>query len=183
MMVVRPQSIASETLMVIAILPALMLMIPPSANVCSVGELKSSSGYSYRIERIRQFVDSASVIVRARALGAPVSDTHLRFEILEHIRGPDSLAYLDLRGVLVNRDDFNRGTVPYQIVRAAGQRGDCHAREYRADAEYLLILQPGVEGLHPNWKPLAPFNEQLRGPDDPWLIWVRDAARRPPGGA
>jgi hypothetical protein len=83
----------------------------------------------------------------------------------------------------VARDDFNSGTVPYQMVRSAGQRGDCHAREYRAEAEYLLLLQQlGVEGLSAHWKPLAPFNEQLRGPDDPWLIWVREVVRRPPRG-
>jgi len=168
--------------MVITILPALILMMARSPSSCSVSELRSSPGYSYRIDRIRQFVDSASVILRAKALATSTGDTHVRFEILEHIRGPDSLSHLELRGVLVARDDFNSGTVPYQIVRPAGQRGDCHAQEYRAGAEYLLLLQPGVEGLTPHWKPLAPFNEQLRGPDDPWLIWVREAARRP-GGA
>ena len=168
--------------MVATILPALILMMARSPSVCSVSELRSSPGYKYSIDRIRQFVDSASVIVRAKALAAPTSDTHVRFEVLEHIRGPDSLSHLPLRGVLVTRDDFNSGTVPYQMVRSAGQRGDCHAQEYRAGADYLLILQQlGVEGLSPNWKPLAPFNEQLHGPDDPWLIWVREVARRPRG--
>jgi len=170
--------------MVVTILSALMLMMARSPTLCSVGELKSSPGYSYRVDRIRQFVDSASVIVRARALASSTGDTHVRFAILEHIRGPDSLSHLELRGVLVARDDFNSGTVPYQIVRSAGQRGDCHAQEYRAGAEYLLILQErGIEGLSPHWKPLAPFNEQLRGPDDPWLIWVREVARGPRGTA
>jgi hypothetical protein len=168
-------------LMVIAILPALVLTMARSPSMCSVGELKSSPGYSYRVDRIRQFVDSASVIVRAKALAMPASDTHVRFEVLEHIRGSDSLTRVELRGVLVARDDFNGGTVPYQMVRSAGQHGDCYAQEYRAGAEYLLILEPGVGGLSAHWKPLAPFNEQLRGADDPWLLWVREAARRPPG--
>ena len=165
--------------MIITILPALMLMISRPASSCSVSELRSSPGYRYTVDRIRQFVDSASIIVRAKALATPESDGRVRFEILESIRGPDTLSYIELRGVLVDRDDFNGGTVPYQIVRSAGQRGDCHAQEYRAGAEYLLILQL----LSPHWKPLAPFNEQLRGSDDPWLIWVRDAARRPRDGA
>lgn len=168
--------------MVGTILPALILMMARSPSVCSVSELRSSPGYKYRVDRIREFVDSASVIVRARALAASTGDTHVRFEILENIRGPDSLSHVALRGVLVARNDFNSGTVPYQMVRSAGQRGDCDAQEYRAGADYLLILQErGGEGLSPHWKPLAPFNEQLHGPDDPWLIWVREVVRRPRG--
>ena len=177
------QSIRPEALMVIALLPALVLMMAPSPSMCSVAELKSSQGYIYRTDRIKQFVDSAPVIVRAKALGTAAIDAFVRFEILERIRGADSLTHLDLRGVLVSRDDFNGGTVPYQMVRSAGQRGDCFAQEYRAGAEYLLILEPRVDGFTPHWKPLAPFNEQLRGPEDPWLIWVREAAGRPPAGA
>jgi hypothetical protein len=165
------------------ILHYVMLIMASSSSVCSVGELKSSPGYSYRVNRIKEFVDSATVIVRARALATPTSDTHVRFESLEHIRGPDSLTLLNLRGTLVPRDDFNGGTVPYQMVRSAGQRGDCYAQEYRAGAEYLLLLEPRADGLTPNWKPLAPFNEQLRGVEDPWLLWVRNAAHRPPGSA
>lgn len=176
--------------MLLSLLSALAVVIGSGRSaVCSVGELKESPGYRYRVERIEQFVDSASVIVRARALGNRGDSVmvgafaiHLvRFEVIERIRAPDSLTELQLPGELVARDDFNGGTVPYTLVRSAGQRGDCEAREYRAGAEYLLLLRPGPLGLTPHWKPLAPFNEQVRDDADPWLTWVRSAAHRPPG--
>ena len=82
-------------------------------------------------------------------------------------------------GTLVDRDDFNPDSVPYTIVRPAGQRGDCDAKEYRLGAEYLFILRPSRRGgLTPHWRPLAPFNEQLRGADDPWIEWVRAQVRQ-----
>jgi hypothetical protein len=158
----------------------------PVSSTCSVGELRRSPDYRYREERIRQFVDSASVIVRVKAVAAiPViaspptwPPTRIRFEVLERIRAPDSLQVVELRGKHVFRDDFNSLEVPYTMVRSAGQRGDCRAIEYRLEAEYLLLLQPGgYETLTPNWKPLAPFNEQVRGANDPWVTWVRQAAR------
>lgn len=168
------------------------LVAPGESSACSVGELRGSPGYQYRVERIEQFVDSASVIVRARALtGAPRDSVtvkgylipFVRFLVVERIRAPDSLTHVELPGEIVARDDFNAGNVPYTMVRLAGHRGDCEAKEYRAGAEYLLLLRPGPLGLTAHWKPLAPLNEQVRGDADPWLTWVRNAARRPTGSS
>lgn len=173
--------------MFISLLAVLATASSFAPGTCSVGELRENARCEYQGERIRQFIDGASVIVRARAvstlLTAPSStggdgDPRVAFEILERIRVPDSLRRIVLRGIGVLNDDFNRDTVPYRMVRPAGQRGDCYAREYRLRAEYLLILEPRAGELTPHWKPLAPFNEQVRGQDDPWVKWVRDAARR-----
>ena len=156
--------------------------------MCSVRELRDSPGYEYRSERIAEFVRQADVIVRARAIGADsvileweqsgvrrrTGFPGVRFEVLERLAGdsvPDSLT---LSGRLVDSDDFNSNPVPYRIVRRAGQRGHCFADEYRAGAEYLLIMKyRSATLLSPYWIPLAPFNEQLRGSGDPWLAWVR----------
>src|SRR5688572_5770952 len=176
--------------MLLSTLSALAILMAPGRSVCSVVELRGSG--AYRAERIEQFVDRASFIVRARVLADSPRDSvmvrgfaiHLlRFEVIERIRAPDSLTHVDLPGTLVANDDFNGGPVPYSIVRSAGQRGDCDAREYRAGGEYLFLLRPGPLGLTPHWKPLAPFNEQLRGADDPWLVWVRSAANRLAGSS
>src|SRR5688572_19618324 len=83
--------------------------VPADRALCSVSELRASSGYRYRPERIREFVDSASVIVRAVAIGidsaggkpATPSDVRLfelliRFRVVETLRG----AVLDDRLVL-----------------------------------------------------------------------------------
>jgi len=162
----------------------------PERSLCSVTELRHSSGYRYRVERIGEFVDSATVIVRAVAIGVDTLDTDavdpryrrepaVVFRPLETLRGtvaPDRLVF---RGAVVDRDDFNPGSVPYTLVRLAGQRGDCEAKEYRLGAEYLFILRPSRRGgLTPHWRPLAPFNEQVRGAEDPWVEWVRARIRQ-----
>jgi hypothetical protein len=37
----------------------------------------------------------------------------------------------------------------------------------------LMLVEEGPGILTPYWAPLLPTNEQLHGPDDPWLAWVR----------
>jgi hypothetical protein len=158
--------------------------------LCSVGELRGSPDYRYRVERIREFVDSATVIVRAVAVGVDTLDTDsfdpqyrrepaVVFRPVEALRGTVPHDRLVFPGTVVDRDDFNPGTVPYTIVRLAGQRGDCEAKEYRLGAEYLFILRPSRRGgLTPHWRPLAPLNEQVHGAEDPWVEWVRTQVHR-----
>jgi len=104
----------------------------------------------------------------------------ITFEVLERLRGADSLTFVVFEGELATRDDFNTGSVPYVSVRSSGQRGSCFAMDYRFGAEYLLLLRVEEGVLSPYWWPLAPLNEQVRGPDDPWVVWVRNrmGARR-----
>lgn len=169
-------------------------------EACSVRELRNS-GYPYRVERIGEFVDSTTLVVRARAerldslvRNRPPTSTRpetsytvpaVRFSVLETLRGKIPDSGLALVGTLVDHDDFNPLPVPYQMVRMAGQRGECFASEYRAGAEYLLLLRDTWYGPTARWAPLAPLNEQIRGPEDPWLEWVRArlarAESQPPG--
>jgi hypothetical protein len=74
-------------------------------------------------------------------------------------------------------DDFNPAPVPYPAVRPAGQRGSCFAEEYRRGGEFLLLLKRTAGHLTPYWAALAPTNEQIRGADDRWVRWVREARR------
>jgi hypothetical protein len=154
-----------------------------SSAACSVHELRASPGYRWKVERIADFVDSADVIVRARVvgrdslLGGPSGSTRwfpgVRLELVEALR--DSIpASIVVPGTIVDRDDFNTLPVPYQMVRTSGQYGDCYASEYRLDAEYLLLLKRTSRGLTPQWWPLAPSNEQIRGADDAWVRWVNN---------
>jgi hypothetical protein len=171
------------------------------SGACSVMELRNSLGYRYPVKRIEEFVDGATVVVRARAerldslvLNRPATASRpettytvpaIRFTVLETLRGTVPDEGLALVGTLVDRDDFNPLPVPYQMVRMAGQRGDCFASEYREDGEYLLLLREGWYGLTTRWAALAPLNEQLRGSNDPWLDCVRARLARtassPPG--
>ena len=163
----------------------------PRPARCSVSTLRHNpEGYHYPLQDIRRFVSEADIIVRVVALdsvtGLPSDPAHwpnrdgrgVVFETLEILRGPLDGAQLTMPGGLADRDDFNTGPVPYRIVRRAGQRGDCFAREYRRGAEYLLLLRRIGSSLTPYWAALAPLNEQIRGADDPWLVWVRSELGR-----
>jgi hypothetical protein len=169
-------------------------LAPDAARLCSVRELRRSPGYRYDAARIRDFVDSATVIARVVAVGpdtlkwsrAAGADTVVRvvpavtFRVVETLRGSVPDGRLVVPGRLVDRDDFNRGPVPYTLVRPSGQRGDCWAQEYRVGAEYLVLLRPGWSGLTPYWIPLAPLNEQVNGANDSWVEWVRAHVIRQP---
>jgi hypothetical protein len=166
---------------ILIFLGTLMSAVPSArAGACSVAELRRSPGYTYRPERIAQFVDSSEVIVRAMAVGVDSSGQWpaITFTPIEWIRGGPSAGPLRAAGTLVDRDDFNPQSVPYTMVRLAGQHGDCFAREYRRGAEYLLLLRHlPQQKLTPYWVPLAPLNEQVKGADDAWVTWVRAQAR------
>jgi hypothetical protein len=149
------------------------LSLAPSSPVprCSIRELRAAPGYAWSAQRIAQMVDSAAEIVRARAVSADSLAHRVTFEPLEWIRrATDDTSRIELYGTVVDRDDFNR------MVRPAGQRGDCFATEYRLGAEYLLLFTDRPRPRTIQWWGLAPLNEQLRGDDDPWLLWVRARA-------
>jgi hypothetical protein len=157
------------------------MTVPPVP--CSVEELRDSPNYVWPIRRVGERVDSAPRIARVVAVSADSRAHTVTFHALEWLKGrPVSADSVTLNGVAVTLDDFNRGPVPYQIVRSAGTRGSCFANEYRIGGEYLLLLQdtsrPNSLSLYP-WA-LGPVNEQLRGDDDPWLAWVRERVRHLP---
>lgn len=166
-------SVAASSPAPVPSLPAPSPPVPP----CSVRELRESPGYAWSPQRIAQMVDSATEIVRARAVSADSLAHIVTFEPLEWIRRATAdTARIKLYGRAVARDDFNPMAVPYRMVRPAGQRGDCFATEYRLGADYLLLLSHYPPPGRIQWWPLAPVNEQLRGEDDPWLAWVRARA-------
>lgn len=130
-------------------------------------------------------VASADLIVRATALeysqppanpkifttGLPDSIVHFRIE--EIVKGGKSPTFIDLPGYLSTRDDFNELPVPYKFVRPGGRAGSCFANSYRQGAEFLLMLKLREGAYTVNWYALGPTNEQLHGPEDPWLGWTR----------
>jgi hypothetical protein len=140
-----------------------------------------------------EMVKNADAIVRATAVeyvkpprrffpvwtsGEP--DTTVRFKVLEVIRGtmPSELI---LPGYLGDSDDFNDHVPPYRFVRPGGRHGSCYANTYRVGAQFLLILQKKTSGeFTVNWYGLGPVNEQLHSSSDPWLLWVREQAKKQP---
>lgn len=77
-------------------------------------------------------------------------------------------------GRLSNAPDFNRGQLPYRWTRPDGMSGMCYAYSYQRGGTFLLLLKRMATGaLTPYCAGLQPVNEQVRGPDDPWVAWVR----------
>lgn len=136
-----------------------------------------------------ELVRQSDVIVRARIdqvhddPGARQALILVRFTVAEVIKGSLAASDVATQGYLENRDDFNEGPVPYDMVRPGGRHGNCVAEVYRQGAEYLLLLKrrdsasPALQ-LTPYWAALRPTNEQLRGDSDLWLLWVRAEVAR-----
>ena len=141
-------------------------------------------------------VERASVIVHARAerqivppgassrvlevaglkLNIPSAGL-IEFRVLRVLKGPISTGdTIPLIGRLESSDDLNEGPVPYTVVRRGGLMGTCHASNYRLTGDYLLLLNrsagSGDGSWTAAWSGLSPTNEQLSGPEDPWLTWV-----------
>ena len=99
--------------------------------------------------------------------------TTVRFEVLEVLKGDASGETIEFEGELIERDDFNDRPAPYDFVRPGGRSGNCYAFGYKQGAEYLLLCRIRDRSLTPYWATLGATNEQLLGPDDKWLGWVR----------
>ena len=160
-------------------------------DACSVARVLSAS----------ELVSQAEVIARVRAEGQfatratrprfhPGGTTEVRFRVLDILKGTFSATTIAVSGSLSEQNDRNDRPVPYHFVRPGGRRGNCFAIQYRLGTEYLLMLarpHPGygeANELTPYWAPLAAANEQVDGPSDPWVLWVRSAtvSPRPPHG-
>ena len=132
-------------------------------------------------------MDEADGIYRLRALEyapggrkpeqafRPWPETRGRLRVLETLRG-QRLEVLQVPGGLVGHDDVNAHPPPYDIVRRAGRRGNCFAVSYRTGRQYLLFQRGGT----PYWAPLSAATEQVSGPQDPWVSWVRQALKSRP---
>ncbi len=127
---------------------------------------------------------AADLIVRATAVKYVVPpDPNLRttgepkstveFKVVEVLKGKKE-ATVVLHGYLNDQDDFNEAEMPYRFVRPSGRSGSCFANTYKEGAQFLLFLKKTGDGYTPNISALGPTNEQLRGPDDEWLIWVKE---------
>ena len=154
-----------------------------SASVCEAIGLEGP-GYRYSDSQVQDMIRGSEVVVRAVAadsVGQSYNQFHeyhfdlIRFEPTEVLRGtlPDS--DFNLQGFIVDRDEFNPADVPFGHVRPSGD-GPCYAYEYRLGAEYLFLLNrvDGSDVLTPYWIALGPTNEQIRGPEEPWVRWVRE---------
>jgi hypothetical protein len=101
----------------------------------------------------------------------------VELEVLEVLTG--TLAQVGSKrrvvGRVVEYQGRNTGEVPYETARP-GAGGGCLALDYALGREYLLMF--ANESL--DWAPLAPVNEEVAGPNDKWVTWVRAEVKRRP---
>jgi hypothetical protein len=144
-----------------------------SANACSrSGEFRFGELFSADIivrATASNYIVSPDPVVRTTG----VPESTVEFKIEEAIRGVDVPNTIVLNGYLIDRDDYNDGPLPYKFVRPGGRGGSCFANGYKKGGQFLLFLKRSGSGYTSNFSPLGPTNEQLHGPDDPWVKWVK----------
>ena len=170
--------------MINTVLLVISLVVASTApNVrCSVPELRGRPGYAWTVQDIRGYVRRSDVVVRAQALDndsvfftePSLRGRGVRFVAQEVLQGSLPSDTFVIRGTAVDMDEFNDGEVPYRSPRMSAMAGSCFASSYKRGGEYLFLLKGQREGLSPYWVPLAPVNEQVRGAQDPWVVWVRN---------
>lgn len=103
------------------------------------------------------------------------------FNVDEVLKGEYEEQSLVLPGLLTELDEWNSYDFPYRHVRASGS-SSCFANGYRKGGQFLLMLKHVSSmpwGSYSDvdytarWSVLGPTNEQIRSPDDPWVVWVQ----------
>lgn len=182
-----------RTMLLLAILSVtwpVSVLRASSRYACSFDDIPGEPKVA-TIEYVRSLIHQADLIVRARALRYGQGSHYLvppdaagmggaraiQFQILESLTTRPDVPIVRLiyvGGYLTTKDDFNPDSVPYLFVRREGRRGSCFASVYRRGGEFLLMLKLMPSGYYmPYWALLAPLAEQIRGPNDPWVVWVR----------
>ena len=146
---------------------ALLALVAAPADACTA-----------MLKPAEQVVREAEVILRARAIAVPPwmrTGGGMLFRVLEVVAGTYHPLFFSTTGTLADYPRPSGRVVPYEQIDCVNRVpgcGGCFAQRYRDGAEYLLLLKGGT----PYWAALSPTNEEISGPDDPWLAWVR--ARR-----
>ena len=117
----------------------------------------------------------ADVIVRAQVVGEFEPDV-VTFQVLEQLKGARQLV-VTARGRMRSRPNLSWRPVPIGLTRREDKGSCAHGLSYQRDGEYLLLLKRVDGVLSPYWA-LGVTNEQLRGPDDEWLVWVKEQVAR-----
>ena len=97
----------------------------------------------------------------------------IRMTVLEVFKGSYSKESIWVRGFTDQYEGPNEGEVPYKLVRRGGRHGNCYAFDYKKNGQFLLIMKKG----RVHWSPLAPTNEEVSGPNDPWVVWVNQVMK------
>jgi len=135
----------------------------------------AAEGCSADVAPATVVVRASDAIARVRVLGAVPGGAppgRVTVEVLEVLKGRLGGRVLTVAGRLVARAPSAARPSPYDQLDCAraGGCGGCFAYDYILGQEYLFLLKGGT----PYWAPLAPVNEAISGPGDPWVRWVQE---------
>ena len=129
---------------------------------CSVSHVQSAA----------EVTRAADTIVLAEVLSYAKKNKYggeVTFGVLEVLKGSVATKQLVLDGQTDAYDGANDQPPPYNFVRRGGRHGNCFANDYKLGGKFLLFLSKGSA----TWSPLAATNEEVSGPADPWVWWVK----------
>ena len=130
---------------------------------------------------VEAIIRESEVVVRADVVGAEAGHRgepgHVTLRVLDVLKGSLAGVFITVPGRLADYRVPAGRRPPYAEIDCEGRApgcASCFARTYKASGQYLLLLKGGT----PYWAPLSPTNEEVSGPDDPWITWVRPQLAR-----
>ena len=159
-------------------------LLATGALVVSVAGAPAVHACTAMLKPADQVIREAEVILLVRAMEpAPwmrTSGGMVVLRALDLLKGSYDRPFVTVPGQIRDYRSDPARRPPYDQIDCVGRVpgcGSCFAQSYREGARYLLLLKGGT----PYWAPLSPTNEEVSGPDDPWVVWVkRQLAGRAP---
>jgi hypothetical protein len=134
--------------------------IPGKVLACSVTHVKTAT-------EITDFADTILLVKVPREI--ITKESPIEMQVVEVLKGDFKAKTVTVQGETAKYDGPNDGTAPYDFVRHGGRLGNCYANDYKAGGQFLLFLKSG--SVH--WAPLSATNEEVSGPEDSWVVWVK----------
>jgi hypothetical protein len=121
-------------------------------------------------------IRESEVIVRTRVVGSEprlgTDPGRVTLQVLEVLKGSYDRPFVTVPGQIRDYPSDPARRPPYEQIDCVGRVpgcGSCFAQGHKDGAQYLLLLKGGT----PYWAPLSPTNEEVAGPHDPWVVWVK----------
>jgi len=156
--------------------PIKIFLLVAGALVGSVAGARAVHACTAMLKPVGQVIREAEVILLARAMEpAPWMRTSggiVVLRALDVLKGSYDRPFVSVIGQIGDYRTDPARRPPYEQIDCMGRVpgcGSCFAQSYKNGAHYLLLLKGGT----PYWAPLSPTNEEVSGPADPWVLWVK----------
>jgi len=119
-----------------------------------------------------EIVKNSDAIVLAEVTGYTKENEYggrVAFRAIEVLKGVAPAERFELAGQTESYRGPNENPPPFNFVRPGGLGGNCFADDYKQGGSFLLFFRKGVVA----WAPLSATNEEVSGPADPWVWWVK----------